>query len=62
MEQNNKSKFMEIYANLPMGLRREIISVIDGEPISWYVAYIEIKKETVLGEKILNNLIRLGFI
>lgn len=62
MDQSNKSKFIITYANLPMGLRKEIISVIDGEPITWYVAYIEIKKETKLGEKILNNLILLGII
>lgn len=49
---DNKARFMEIYANLPIGARREIIAVIDNEPISWNVAYLEISRGTPLGEKI----------
>jgi len=53
---------MEIYANLPIGARREIIAVIDEMPISWNAAFFEINKNTELGEKILNKLSSLGIL
>jgi len=62
MDQEKKAKFMRIYSNLPINLRSEIISVINGEPITWNVAYLEINKETELGGKILKNLSLLGLL
>lgn len=62
MDGDKKAKFMKVYSDLPINIRREVISIIKGEPISWNVAFLEIKNETELGEKILNNLISLGFI
>ena len=56
MDQNAKTKFMQIYANLPMNIRKEIIAVVDGEAVTWNVAFLEIRSETKIGEKILNNL------
>ena len=58
----NKDKFFKVYANLPLNLRREIILVIDDEPIPWRVAYLEIKGETKLGKQILEKLEALKFI
>lgn len=53
----NSSNFMKVYANLPVGLRNEIIVVMDGlGPITWNVAYIEIANDTELGKKILTRL------
>ena len=55
-------KFMKAYSNLPIALRREIIAVIDEQPITWNVAYLEIKNNTALGKKILQKLLELEII
>ena len=57
-----KDKFIKVYSNLPIDIRKEIILLIEGKPISWDVAYIEIEKETTLGKEILRKLLELGFI
>jgi len=62
MDRDKKARFMKVYSDIPMNIRREVIAIINEEPISWNVAFIEIKNETPLGEKILNKLIALGFI
>ena len=52
-----KEKFLKIYANLPLNVRDEIIYVLKGKgPITWNVAYLEIKNNTKLGEEILHKL------
>jgi len=56
------SRFLKVYANIPINLRKEIILVIDDEPITWNAAYVEIKNKTELGKKILLKLIELNFI
>lgn len=59
-------QFMKTYANLPINVRGEIILVINingkDKPITWDVAYLEIKSKTKLGEKILKNLDELDII
>jgi len=45
------SRFLKVYANIPMNLRREIILVINDEPITWNTAYVEIKNKTKFREK-----------
>lgn len=58
-----KDRFLKVYANLPLGLRTEIILVLDGHgPITWNVAYIEITNDTKLSEIILQKLISFDFI
>ena len=47
---------MKVYSNLPIKIRKEIILVIDGQPITWEIAYMEIKNNTKLGKKILKKL------
>ena len=58
----NKEKFIKIYANLPIGIRQEIILVLDGRPITWDVAYIEVNSDTPLSKIILEKLEKLKFI
>ena len=58
----SKEKFIKIYSNLPLNLRREIILVIDEKPITWNVAYLEIRNDTGLGKKILKKLENLRII
>ena len=53
---SSKERFYKVYANLPLGLREEIILVIDDQPMSWKVAKMEIDKETKMAEKILGKL------
>jgi len=62
MDGDKKARFIKVYSDIPINIRREVIAIISEEPISWNVAFIEIKNETDLGEKILNKLIALGFI
>lgn len=52
----SKEKFYKIYANLPLGVRQEIILVLDDKPITWNVAYIEIRNNTYLNKIILEKL------
>ncbi len=55
-------RFMKVYSNVPINLRKEIILVIDDQPITWNVAYLEIKNDTLLGKKILQKLLELEII
>ncbi|MFH1192331.1 MAG: hypothetical protein V1655_02545 [bacterium] len=63
MNLKNREKFLKIYANLPLGIRREIILVLDDErPITWDVAFIEVKENTPLSKGILEKLEKLEII
>lgn len=63
MKHGNREKFLKIYANLPLGVRQEIILVLDdGKTLSWNAAFVEIESKTELSEKILEKLERLGII
>ena len=59
----NKEKFLKIYANLPLGVRQEIILVLDEYgAITWNVAFLEVQAGTKLSETILKKLERLKII
>jgi len=63
MEMGKKEKFLKIYANLPLGIRQEIILVLDDRgPITWDVAFIEVKADTPLSKTILEKLENLQII
>jgi len=57
-----RERFLNIYANLPLNLRNEIVLVLEGEPLTWNAAYIEVKNSTKKGAKILKKLDEMGFI
>lgn len=58
-----KEKFLKIFANLPLGLRQEIILVLDdGSPITWNVAFVEVEANTLLSKVILEKLEKLQII
>lgn len=58
-----RTQFLRAYANLPLGIRKEIICVLDDwGPLSWFVAYLEIKEKTKAGWEILDYLKRLNLI
>ncbi|MEK7496802.1 MAG: hypothetical protein AAB657_02750 [Patescibacteria group bacterium] len=59
----NKEQFLKIYTNLPIGIRQEIVLVLDdGRPITWDVAYIEVISDTPMSITILEKLVNLKFI
>jgi hypothetical protein len=45
--------WLESFSNIPLEKRKEIIAYHDGKPLSWNVAYLEIKYNTPLGRKLL---------
>jgi hypothetical protein len=51
-----KERFLQTYASLPIASRDEIIVVIDGEPMTWKSAKIEVEMDTLIGTKILDKL------
>lgn len=59
---SNRERFLKIYSNLPLGVREEIICVIEDKPITWNVAYLEVKNETELSKEILLKLEELKII
>ncbi|KKQ73970.1 MAG: hypothetical protein US94_C0018G0008 [Berkelbacteria bacterium GW2011_GWB1_38_5] len=59
---DKKERFYKVYGNLPLGLRGEVVAVVEGEPISWKVAKLEIDENTKKGEEVLDQLIRLEII
>ena len=59
----NRDAFFRFYANLPIGIRREVIlDLPERGPITWEVAYREINEDTELGKSILQKLIELKFV
>lgn len=54
-----KAKFLKVYSNLPLGVREEVVVVIDGEPLSWKVAQLEIEQNTKKGNEVLDQLNKL---
>ncbi|MDP4039401.1 MAG: hypothetical protein Q8P57_02375 [Candidatus Pacearchaeota archaeon] len=61
-KQGLKEIFLKIYANIPLNLRKEIILVLENEPISWNVAFVEVKNNTDKSEIILKELNKLEII
>ncbi len=62
MVMENKERFLTVYSDLPIDIRKEIVLVIDNQPITWNVAYNEIDRETPLGQRILEKLIKMELI
>lgn len=57
-----RERFLSIYADIPLNLRKEIILVLDKEPITWNVAYIEVLNNTDKSKDILKKLKKLKII
>jgi len=59
----NRERFLKLYANLPLNLRKETILVLDEKgPITWDVAYLEVENKTKVGDIILNKLAEMDII
>lgn len=57
-----RERFLKIYADIPLNLRKEIILVLDKEPLTWNVAYVKIVNNAQKSEKILKKLKELKII
>lgn len=60
--EDKKAKFLRVYANMLNNLRDDIIVVVDEKTYTWNSAYFEIKNNTLLGQKLLKELIVTGLI
>ncbi len=58
-----RESFLKTYANIPINLRNDVIIVLEGVgSISWNVAYLEIKNNTEISKRILEELRQLELI
>ena len=57
-----RENFLKVYANIPLNLRDDIILVFEEKPITWDVAYFEIKTNSEKSIKILMELRELKII
>lgn len=63
MKINSRERFLKIYANLPLGVRQEIILVLDDRgPITWNAAFVEVLADTPISKMILEKLGKLEII
>jgi hypothetical protein len=56
---DKKAQFFKVYANLPQVSREEIVVVIHNEPYTWQAARLEVEQDTLIGEEILETLVKL---
>lgn len=59
---DKRTQFLKVYANLPLGSREEIIVVIDGKPLTWNAAELEVDQDTPKGKEILDILTKLNIL
>lgn len=63
METLPKEKFFRVYANLPVGLRDQIVITLpEIGPMSWNASYVEVNNGTKIGDAIVEKLIKLKII
>jgi hypothetical protein len=63
MEKLPNEKFFRVYANLPVGVRDQVVIVMpEVGPMSWNAAYVEVSNSTKLGDSIVEKLIELKII
>ena len=60
--EDKREKFLKVYAEIPEGLRSDIMAVVDGKTYTWDTAYLEVKDDTESGKKILKTLVTVGII
>lgn len=61
--ERKKAQFNKTYANIPLGLRDEIVVILENNiPLSWNAAKIEIDNDTDKVDEILDKLNRIGLL
>lgn len=62
-KERKKAQFNKTFANIPLGLRDEIVVVLeDNAPLSWNAVKIEIDNDTDKVDEILDKLSKLGLL
>ena len=65
-EDEIREKFLKAFANLPLNTREEIILVLEEggmkQPITWKVAYFEVRNNTPKSKEILRKLEEMGLV
>lgn len=56
----SKEEFLKVYSNLPEGVRRETIIVIEDKPYTWNAVYVEIVNDSEFGKLMLDKIDKLG--
>ena len=58
MEKGLREQFLKIYANIPLNIRDEIILLLGKgkKPITWDVAFLEVREKTENSKEILQKL------
>ena len=61
---DRKQQFLQVYSTLPLGVRKEIVAVLDNPigPVSWEVAFVEVENDTEMGKLILGKLALMNII
>ena len=58
-----KERFFRVYANMPLGLRNEVVIVLPQIGLlTWNASYIEVNNGTKIGDMIIEKLIELKII
>ena len=57
-----RGRFYKTFANLPLGVRDEIVFSLDGQPVTWNVVKLEVDANSDLSKKILKSLEEMGLI
>lgn len=52
-KEQRRTRFHHLYANLPLGVRNEIVCVIDDEPCTFKVVRLEVDQKTEMGDRML---------
>jgi UV DNA damage repair endonuclease len=58
----SKDRFFKVYSNLPEGVRKEVILVIDEKPYSWDAVFVEVVNDTALGNRMVEKLTKMELI
>lgn len=54
--EDKKAHFYQVYSNLPLGVREEIVVVLDDEPMTWKAVRLEIDNDTEKGQAALQKI------
>ena len=55
-------RFVKVFSNLPITQRDKVVIVVNGQPISWNVAYEQLRTGGDLSKEIAEKLIKLKII
>ena len=57
-----REEFLQAFSSIPIAVRKEIVATIEEGPVTWEVAYLEIKNNTEKGKEILKKMEETGLL